>query len=77
MTISQLQQILANALKAHGDVEVMADTRTFPEDENGSVFSIEAAEIQDVQGVDDSGPVGGTEPMLVIRGIIEWHEHGK
>jgi len=59
-----------------GGVEVMVDTASFPEDENGTVFMVEKATVEDVQGADDSGPVGEKEPMLVIRGIVEWHEHG-
>lgn len=59
-----------------GDMEVMVDTATFPEDENGTVMMVEKADVQELQGVDDSGPVGETEPMLVIRGIIERHNHG-
>ncbi len=59
-----------------GDIEVMVDTATFPEDDNGTVMMVDKADVQEVQGADDSGPAGGTEPMLVIRGIIEWHKHG-
>lgn len=59
-----------------GDIEVMVDTASFPEDENGTILVIEKAEVEDVQGADDSGPVGGKEPMLVIRGVVDWHEHG-
>lgn len=60
-----------------GDIEVMVDMATFPEDENGTVFMVEKAEVKEVQGADDSGPVGDKEPMLIIRGVVEWHEHGE
>jgi hypothetical protein len=76
MTAKELHGILSSVLAISGDVEVMVDTSTFMESENGTIFEIESAEVQDVQGADDSGPVGEAYPMLVIRGPVEWHEHG-
>lgn len=76
MTAKELHNLLSSILAVHGDVEVMVNTATFPESENGTIMQIRAATIKDVQGADDSGPVGGTEPMLVIEGDIEWHGHG-
>jgi hypothetical protein len=50
MTITQLQQILAFALEANGDIEVMVDTSTFDESENGTIFEAKSATVQNVQG---------------------------
>lgn len=76
MTIKQLQGILALVLHDYGDIEVMVNTATFAESENGTIFQAEAAKVESVQGTDDSGPVGRKCPMLVIKGPIEWHQHG-
>jgi hypothetical protein len=75
MTTKQLQKILDDA-KAYGDIEVMVNTATFDESENGTVFEAESATVELVQGTDDSGPVGDKYPMLVIKGAVEWHAHG-
>jgi hypothetical protein len=68
MTTKKLQEIIAASIKEHGDLPVMVNTATFEESENGTVFEVEAAKVERVQGVDDSGPVGRKYPMLVITG---------
>lgn len=76
MTTRELKELIDTAIAKHGDVEVMVDTKTFPDSDNGTIFEISDAEVIDVQGADDSGPVGEKYPMLVIKGAMEWHEHG-
>jgi hypothetical protein len=76
MTIKQMQEILSNALLAWGDIDVMVNTATFPESENGTIMEVDKAHVEDVQGADDSGPVGDNMTMLVIKGAIDMHEHG-
>ena len=64
MNVKELHAITSSLVAlGQGDTEVMVDTATFPEDDNGTVFMIEKAEVKEVQGADDSGPVGETEPM--------------
>ena len=76
MTAKKLQEILAAAIKTHGDIEVMVNTATFSESENGTVFEVENAKVERVQGADDSGPVGKRYPMIIITGPVEMHVHG-
>lgn len=76
MNIKELQNILSSTLAIHGNIEVMINTATFPESENGTVMEAVSAKVDEVQGADDSGPVGDKYPMLIIRGAVEWHEHG-
>ena len=68
--------MLGAVIKEHGDIDVMVNTATFEESENGTVFEVEAASVERVQGADDSGPVGDKYPMFVITGPMKWHAHG-
>lgn len=76
MNAKELHMALTAIIEDHGDIEVMVDTATFPESENGTVMQVESVGVKQVQGTDDSGPVGDKHPMLVITGAVEWHEHG-
>jgi len=76
MTIRELHAITGALLAKHGDDAVAIDYRTFAEDENGTILEIQSGELRSVQGADDSGPVGGQYPFLVLSGPLEWHAHG-
>ena len=78
MTIRDLHNITTGLLALHGDAPVAIDFRTFaePEEPSETILEIESAEVRDVQGADDSGPVGEEFPFLVLSGPVEWHTHG-
>lgn len=62
--IEKLQQLPSN-------MDVMIDFDTFTENENGSILPVDSAEVRNVQGADDSGPVGPRFDMLVLSGERE------
>lgn len=69
MTVSELNALTANLVaNGKGDSEVAIDFDTFSESENGSILSVETAEAKNVQGADDSGPVGEEFPFFVLSG---------
>lgn len=74
MSVKELQDILAKADPAS---EVAIDFASFMESDNGTILTIESAEERNVQGADDSGPVGPKFKFLVLSGGMEWHEHGE
>lgn len=69
MTVSELNAITADLVtNGKGDSEVGIDFDTFSESENGSILTVETAEAKDVQGCDDSGPVGEEFQFFVLSG---------
>lgn len=69
MTVQKLHEITGTLLaKKRGNLHVMINIATFSESENGTILEVESAEVERVQGADDSGPVGRKFPMLVLTG---------
>jgi hypothetical protein len=69
MTVAELHSITADLVASgKGDSEVAIDFDTFSESENGSILSVDRADARNVQGVDDSGPVGEEFPFFVLSG---------
>lgn len=71
MTIDKLHEITTGLVSiGKGQCEVAINLATFHESENGAIIMVDDAAMEDVQGADDSGPVGPKFPTLVIVG--EW-----
>ena len=74
MTVNQLHKI-TTALRAQkqGNIEVAINHASFPNEaahlyENGAILLVGKATLQQIQGADDSGPVGRKFPFLVLDG---------
>lgn len=75
MTVQQLHEITSAAIAAgQGNIEVMVNTASFYENDEGSVFEAEKAEVELVEAADDSGPTGEKYPFLVISGPVPLRE---
>lgn len=73
MTVSELSIIASDLVsQGKGDTEVAIDFDTFSESENGSILTIDRAEAREVEGVDDSSPVGDMFPFLVLSGSARY-----
>ena len=69
MTINELKKLIEQTIaEGHGDAEVAIDFDAFTENENGSILTVESGSYREVQGADDSGPVGEKFPFLVLNG---------
>lgn len=69
MTVQELHDITGKAIaKGNGNAEVAINYATFLENEVGSILTIESAQVENVQGADDGGPLGDKYPFLVISG---------
>lgn len=83
MNIKELHQILSDLInKGHGLEDVAINKRTFNscyEDEGGVILTVEKAKIEDIETQPFEGPESEdsfTEKFLVLRGEVEWHNHG-
>jgi hypothetical protein len=78
MTIRELHKLTGDLLATNADDPVAINYRTFlePEEPSHTILEIESAEVRNVQGADDSGPVGDEYPFLVLSGPVHWHTHG-
>ncbi len=69
MTVQKLHELTGKLLaEKQRNIDVAINFATFSENECGSILTVESAEVVQVQGADDSGPIGRKYPFFVLSG---------